>query len=383
MVSWAGGNAISFEQASRMLFELAGLTIDPRQVARITERIGRELEQCRNRSDFIDSTLLPTKPYVAVISLDGGRAQTRAEDQGPGVHKPEWRETKVAHLQILDVQESKEDPHPDVPHAFVDKAHIRALVAQMKNTARTKQDHTQKAALPSVEHKRNPEKRNKNRATCVLKSCVASVCTAEQFAPIVRDEVRRLGMEDAPRKLFIADGGSPNWAVHEKVFSHWPVLLDFVHLVTYLFAVAGCLFQQADAAWQFYVTLVTHAWNGQVENIISLLKQHQARIGLPTKDTPENDPISILAKTLNYIINNEKRMDYPSMRKRGLPITSCNVESLIKQVNQRVKASDKFWLVPNLEAVLQIRAAELSTTKRWDLFWDRRNQDNYPVKMAA
>lgn len=367
-----------------MLFELAGLTIDPRQVARITERIGRELEQCRDHSDFIDSTVLLPKPSAAVIAMDGGRAQTRAEDQGPGVHAPEWRETKVAHLQILDVQESKEDPHPDVPRAFVDKGHIRAMVAQMKSTARTKcESTTQKLELPSVEHKKPPEIKNQNRATCMLKSCVASVCSAEQFAPIVRDEVRRLAMEEAPRKLFIADGGSSNWAVHEKVFPHWPVLLDFVHLVTYLFALAGCLFQQAGQAWQFYVTLVTHAWKGQVEDIISLLKQHQTRIGLPEKDTAENDPRSILARTLNYIINNEKRMDYPAMRKLGLPITSCSVESLIKQVNQRVKASDKFWLVSNLEAVLQIRAAELSTTKRWDLFWNRRNLDKYPVKMAA
>jgi hypothetical protein len=103
MVSWAGGNAVSYEQSSRMLFELAGLTINPRQVARITERIGRELEQRRDRTDFIDATILPTKPSASVIAMDGGRAQTRAEDQGPGVHAPEWRETKVAHLQILDV----------------------------------------------------------------------------------------------------------------------------------------------------------------------------------------------------------------------------------------------------------------------------------------
>src|SRR5438093_1132021 len=35
-------------------------------------------------------------PKAAAVMLDGGRVQTRAEDSGPGVQDPKWRETKVA-----------------------------------------------------------------------------------------------------------------------------------------------------------------------------------------------------------------------------------------------------------------------------------------------
>ena len=58
-------------------------------------------------------------------------------------------------------------------------------------------------------------------------------------------------------------------------------------------------------------------------------------------------------------------MDYPRYRREGLPITSSPMESLIKQINQRVKGTEMFWLQPvGAEAILQIRAASLSEDGR-------------------
>jgi len=53
-------------------------------------------------------------------------------------------------------------------------------------------------------------------------------------------------------------------------------------------------------------------------------------------------------------------MDYARYRREGLPITSTLVESLIKQFNQRMKGTEKFWVDGGAEAVLQVRAALLS-----------------------
>ncbi len=64
-------------------------------------------------------------------------------------------------------------------------------------------------------------------------------------------------------------------------------------------------------------------------------------------------------------------MDYPTYRRQGLPITSAPVESLIKQVNRRVKGSEKFWLRGGVEGVLQVRAAYLSEDGRADRHWAR------------
>jgi hypothetical protein len=68
----------------------------------------------------------------------------------------------------------------------------------------------------------------------------------------------------------------------------------------------------------------------------------------------------VLAETLTYLQNNRSRMDYPRYRHEGLPVTSALIESLVKELNYRVKGSEKFWNDgPNGEAILQVRAARL------------------------
>ncbi|MBI1916298.1 MAG: histidine kinase [Planctomycetes bacterium] len=65
------------------------------------------------------------------------------------------------------------------------------------------------------------------------------------------------------------------------------------------------------------------------------------------------------------------RMNYPEYRRLGLPISSAPVESVIKQINRRVKGSEKFWLEQGAEAVLQVRAAYLSEDGRAERYWQR------------
>ena len=48
------------------------------------------------------------------------------------------------------------------------------------------------------------------------------------------------------------------------------------------------------------------------------------------------------------------------------------MESLIKQFNQRVKGTEKFWNKGGAESVLQIRAAYLSEDDRSDAFHQAR-----------
>ena len=56
-------------------------------------------------------------------------------------------------------------------------------------------------------------------------------------------------------------------------------------------------------------------------------------------------------------------MNYPEYRKQGLPIRSSHMESAIKQLNERIKGSEKFWSGRGGEAVLQLRADLLSDSQ--------------------
>jgi hypothetical protein len=68
----------------------------------------------------------------------------------------------------------------------------------------------------------------------------------------------------------------------------------------------------------------------------------------------------VLNREHGYLRNNQERMDYPRYRCAGLPITSSPIESWVKQVNQRVKGSEKFWNDDTHgEAILHLRSAWL------------------------
>ena len=51
----------------------------------------------------------------------------------------------------------------------------------------------------------------------------------------------------------------------------------------------------------------------------------------------------MVATSLTYLQNQCPRMNYPEHRKQGLAITSCHIESTVKQLNYRVKGSEMFW----------------------------------------
>ena len=58
-----------------------------------------------------------------------------------------------------------------------------------------------------------------------------------------------------------------------------------------------------------------------------------------------------------------------------MPITSSYVESAVKQFNERMKGTEKFWTEAGAEALLQLRADYLSTDNVLADFWQDR-QDN-------
>ena len=80
----------------------------------------------------------------------------------------------------------------------------------------------------------------------------------------------------------------------------------------------------------------------------------------------------MVARALTYLQNHKERMRYADYRRQGLPITSSYVESTVKQINYRVKGTEKFWNEAGVEDLLHLRADYLSDGDPMKTYWKRR-----------
>jgi hypothetical protein len=370
------GGKVSFAEASADLRALSDLHVSPTHVQRLTERVGRAWAGLRDRdvAAFRAGRLAVAcrnKRQAAAVMLDGGRLQTRAEGAGRGVTDPAWRESKVAAVESLHSRVHTQDPRPQPPRRLLDRVQVARLAAELKTTrgagARSAAERAA-AERPKRRRQRRDERRPRKR----VRTVVATLADSEAFGWQVAAEVHRRGLHKAARKACVCDGQKYNWsiwAMHLVMLGFIPVL-DFLHLAVYLYA-AACAAEGkgAEAAWALYEAWLRLAWSGEVAALLRGLKAVGRRVGQPPPKAKDDDRRKVVWEAIGYVANNRDKMDYPRYRKLGLPVSSASVESTIKQVNRRVKGSEKFWLAGGGEAVLQVRAAHLSEDGRAERYW--------------
>ena len=199
---------------------------------------------------------------------------------------------------------------------------------------------------------------------------VASRQEVDGFGRLLASEAHQRRFAAAPRKAFVADGSESNWGVWRRHFSDYQPILDFIHALTYVYA-AAMAGRALKEGWRAYRAWAQWTWSGQVDRVIAALGLRQQELGEPTQDTPKTAPSAIVAKSLGYLRNQRSRMDYPKYRKQGLPITSTYVESTVKQINRRMKGTEKFWS-RGVEGMLTLVADHLSDTPTLARFWRNR-----------
>ena len=126
------------------------------------------------------------------------------------------------------------------------------------------------------------------------------------------------------------------------------------------------------AGWVCYQRWIRWLWQGQVALVLAALQERQAELGVPEKGEAETSPRQIVAAALTYLRDQQGKRQYDAYRRQGLPLTSSLMESVVKQVNQRVKGTEKFWSEAGAEAILQLRADLLSDDQPLEAFWGRR-----------
>jgi len=356
------------------MHRVVGLSVSPNTIERISLEVGNDLEAAEQ--DGWQSVLTGERPIpdLAIVEFDGGRIRTRQACCGPGVHLSGkgWNETKNAIFVSACSTTSEADPQSEPPDCFLDPGHV----AKLTEKATTQEKKAETDPLPDKQEPASaddspPEPTHKPRR--LLRTVISSMKNSTEFGKQMHREATRRNFDQASRKAFVADGLTCNWSIHQTHFRDYTPILDFTHAVSYLFTASLICFGKAKAAGSAYCLWMKLAWRGKIVEVITELRSHQQRIGLPSEDAAEDDPREQLRRVIGYLENNRPRMRYDEYRRQGLPTTSAWMESAVKEINYRTKGTEMFWNNPaGAEAILQIRSAALSDDDRLVRFLTRR-----------
>lgn len=351
--------------------------------------MGKELVEQRDRQARRGRSKVAVRvaatPQVVAVEVDGGRIRTRAADAGPGVHEAQNKEDKIACLVTLKSEVSALDPQPEPPPSFLLPRRVVRLVQQMAGQASdgtgtdatTVQTLEKQAEQPtdSLTVEQQPWAPRKQ-----MRTCVASMAKSEAFGRMLAVEAKERDFYRAQRKAFVADGLAYNWKIHQRHFATFVPIVDFLHVLCYVYRAACAVGADETQRWQQYVEWLRACWQGRVAEVIEQLRVWQGQSGEPPEgeELAATDPRRLVAEALSYFRHNGERMKYPEYRRAGLPITSSLVESLVGQFNARVKSKQKYWnRGDGAEAILQLRAAFLSEDGRLDRYFAERPGSPY------
>lgn len=377
----AGTRSPSFVEATKDLAGLAESPISRERVQRWTKRVGQQrVAQLEQQAESYRQSPLPERrksptdqiPQVACVQMDGGRIQIRdrhAEAPRRPEAKGHWRESLVGCCLSMTSQEHARDPCPTIPETFIDPERMSKLSREIKGFSESREPADPSAPESAEDRPGLP--------VVLVKSVIATRQGVEVLGARLVAAAYGRGFHAAQRKAFVADGSASNWGVHQKHFSHYTPVLDFTHAVCYVYqaAMAG----QAAAGWETYCRWAQWLWEGNTEPLIAALAARASELGSPRESDSDTSPRKIVAATLGYLRNQRSRMKYADYRRLGLPITSSHVESTIKQINRRVKGTEKFW-DQGAEPLLQLVADDKSETLDVGRFWADRPKRLYPMR---
>ena len=192
---------------------------------------------------------------------------------------------------------------------------------------------------------------------------VGAIETAEAFGWRIYGEARRRGVERARRLVVLGDGAEWVKNLAEMHFPGAVLIIDLYHAREHVAALCRALCganeKKMERRRQHWWALLDE---GKVGTIVS-----QAALGLP--EDPELRKIA--AAEIRYLNKNKKRMRYNKFRAQGLFVGSGVVEAGCKTIiGQRLKQSGMEWTVRGANAILALRCVMKSD--RFEDYWEAR-----------
>lgn len=141
------------------------------------------------------------------------------------------------------------------------------------------------------------------------------------------------------------------------------ILIDFVHVIEYLWKAAWCFFKEGDPAAEAWVR--RHAQkilDGAATSVAGAIRRAATNAGLGADKRAGADSCA------KYLTNKRAHLDYPAALKAGWPIATGIIEGACRHlVKDRMDLTGARWGLDGAEAILKLRA--LSSNHDFDEYW--------------
>jgi hypothetical protein len=309
---------VSFAEASELLGELAGVSVDAKQVERSAEALGREIAQ-DERS--VVEPALPGAPTM-YLGMDGTGIPMRASElagragKGPD-GSARTREVKLVTVWSAEGRDTQGSPVRD-PGSVSWSAAIESAASHDTDVA------------PSV------------------------------FAGRVDREARRRGFDRAERRVVLGDGAPWIWNLAAEQFPGAVEIVDLFHAKGHLSDVAKAIYgPTGDLGRQWARERHEELDEGRLDDLLDALRVHAGTS-------------AEARKCLGYVTANRDRMRYAEFRAQDLCVSSGVVEAGCKvAIGTRLKRAGMHWTLAGADAIIALRCCRLSG--RFEAFWERRS----------
>jgi hypothetical protein len=169
-------------------------------------------------------------------------------------------------------------------------------------------------------------------------------------------------------RVALTDGAAPLQAQMQAHLPGFTLVLDIIHAVEHLWAVANALLGERHPDRTAWVrTHLTRLLSGQADAVAAAL---EAAAADPTLTAPQQQAVQ---RTVGYYRRNAPFMRYAEYLARGWPIGTGVVEGACGHlVKDRLAQAGMRWTKAGAHAVLDLRAVRL--TGDWDAYWQFHRQ---------
>lgn len=310
------GSQTPFEQAAEDLLCYAGLPLDPREIERVAEDMGRQIEQWLSE---------PQPQILQTPGTSGASTEAKFYISFDGTGVP------VRKNELLGRRGKQADGS-----ARTREAKLGCVFTQV-----------------GLDPAGNPQ-RDLDSTTYV-----GAIESSTLFGWRIYAEALRRGLAQAKTVILLTDGARYNRTIAQTHFPEAIHIVDLFHAYEHLSAVAQSLKGPEAKA--------PKAWRDLLEagNICGLLRK--AGQQLPASAAGRKS----LHQQLGYFENNASQMRYAEYRQKKFFVGSGVVEAGCRTViGQRLKQSGMRWSVRGANAIIALRCCLLSG--RFEDFWASR-----------